>query len=328
MNERTFQNEHFNCTHITVAKMLQRRGVDESLVFNQAGLYFEFQKGLTPTIVIEPYFQNFEDSIKKNYGLFLNTEEYFNMNSYILRIEELLASNYTVGVLVDTYSLDYNFINGGDFHYLHSFEILNKKGREFTVADYFYSHTEEMNKNSLISILRDFQDFISDGRLFLFFLKKGSKKSLTNSKEDYLKTLKNNCRVMRGERCFLFENENKYPGVLGLKAIERCGQKLQTFIGDSFDNRDALISHIYTSLKEVSNSRFHFHKYLLKFEEEELAKLYLKSHQSWIVYANLFMKALMFPDIDMNSRLQKCIDRILIEEKYTLEKMEECLING
>lgn len=325
MLEAVYQNERYNCTHITIAAMLERLGIDVTLLFNQAGLYFEFQKGQSPTIVIEPYFQSFKDNIKQYFGLNVETEEYLDIDSFIHRLEELLVANQTVGVLSDVFSLDYSRLNEKRVHYLHSFEILGKVDSNYKVADHYFSHSEKMNKFRLINILNEFQNQLSGGRLVLFFLTRDTNQFFL-PEQNYIEVIKNNWNVMRGERCFLLQDTTEYPGVLGLQAIKKCGDQLLNIIRGNFDNKDFLVSHIYTSLKEVSNSRYNAHSYLNKFGELDLAKLYLTSHQSWIVYANLLMKALMYPNIDMQDRLQKRIQLLFSHEQAILENIERLIV--
>lgn len=322
MLQQTFLNEKYNCTHITLVAMLQRLGMDVTHLFNQAGLYFEYQKVNTNKIIIDPYYKSIKDNVKKHFNLNFETEEYSDMKTFILRLEDLLEAKCTVGVLVDVYSLEYSHLNDKKIHYLHSFEILDKKSDHYMVFDHFFSHSEEMHQDRLQKILQEFQNGLSSGQLVLFYLNKENQRQSIMSRKNYIDALKTNWRIMKGERCFLLQDTINYPGFLGLEAIEECGEHLLNLIKGEYDNKDFLVSHIYTSLKEVANSRYHVHTFLNKYDDEELSKLYLTSHQNWIVYANLLMKAFMFPKIDISERLQSRIQQLYEKEKLILENIE------
>ncbi|MFB0846520.1 hypothetical protein [Paenibacillus oleatilyticus] len=322
MNDALFHNVRYNCIHVTIAAMLRKLRYDVDLLFNQAGLYYDNRLEKNQQFFLDPYFRNVFEHIRNLFGVQIIAEHYDDLQLYLNRLEDLLFSGRTVGIFTDAFSLDYCKLYE-TMHFLHSFELASCGEGLFEVHDHFYMHQEHMTRHKMAQVLEDFRKGLSD-QFTLYYIDPDSK--IDTNEHRYMETLRSNYLIMTGERCYIFKDTPQYPGTIGLKAIEESGEHLMQILDRLQEDRPKThISHVYTCLTEVANSRHNYHVYLKKFGEDHLAELYLSAHQGWMVYANLFMRATLYPGIDMKQRLRQRILAITEAEQMIVSCVGQLL---
>lgn len=326
MNDSLYHNARYNCVQITVASMLKNCGCDTELLFSQAGLYYDSNSDLKQNYFLDPYYHHFVEHVHNVYGVSVVAEQFLDSRHLMQRVNELLRSGKSIGLFADAYFLDYCNLYKTT-HYLHSFELSPcSTENSFEVCDHYYLHHELMSHDKLCRVVEESLNGLSLEYYTLYYISKQVSDSWTEL--SYVEALRNNCRVMRGDRCYIYADTEQYVGTLGLEAIAKSGEYIVHLLEQwPKDSPEMLVTHIYSSLKEVANSRHHFHVYLNKYGESQLADLYLRAHQSWMVYANLFMRATMYPEIEMTQRLQQRILSITDTEEQIITHAEGILLS-
>ncbi|WP_018887695.1 BtrH N-terminal domain-containing protein [Paenibacillus massiliensis] len=324
MTEQLYHNPRYNCIHVTLAAMLHKLGFDEELLFHQSGLYFLNEPDGDLPYVLDPYYRKFSDLIQCCFGVKVRTEEYMSLALCMDRIEQLITDGYPVGILVDIYSLEYsNSFNSK--HYLHSIEITDYVEGMYRIFDHYYQHQEQVPPSKLAEWLMSCQENLSEQLLLLYHIDSSSR--IVGQKHDYRDSLISNYEIMKGDRIGAYVDPSLAPGLVGIAAIMPYGEMLIEDIYLPPVERNKRCSHGYSSLKEISNSRHHCYNYLQKFGEHHLAGLYYAAHQSWMVLSNLLMRAAMYPNSQMEQRLQKRLSNIAEQEIVILNGIEREIIN-
>ena len=151
-----FRNNYLNCSQLTIAAMLLRKGIQIDRIWRQAGLVYRSQD---QGFILMGSFKHFREDILQHNGIHLEeifyTEE--ELDLYINRVFKQHPSNGTVSVSLDIFELPYCPFYEREHGY-HTLEVLEVKGDHVVVSDHAYSYHGTLSKDHLMKAARSIYD--------------------------------------------------------------------------------------------------------------------------------------------------------------------------
>ncbi|MGM0756553.1 MULTISPECIES: hypothetical protein [Bacillus] len=273
-----FRNNYLNCSQLTIAAMLLRKGIKIDRIWRQAGIVYRSQD---QGFILMGSFKHFREDILQHNGIHLEeifyTEE--ELDLYINRVFKQHPSNGTVSVSLDIFELPYCPFYEREHGY-HTLEVLEVKGDHVVVSDHAYSYHGTLSKDHLMKAARSIYDHTPRTENRYKWIKYVDRQQ----QPDVLTILKEHVAILEGAPPHF-----ELPGVVtGLKAISIIERDYIDSIKDN--EKGNLLDNVYfEGLKDVANSRKHMVTFLSSYENGHLQPLiqaFEDAYQSWTVLAN------------------------------------------
>ncbi|SEF85612.1 BtrH N-terminal domain-containing protein [Paenibacillus sp. UNC499MF] len=285
-----YKEFRLNCFYVNIAALLKRLPVEDAhlvYLFNQAGLFYcdtededEFQ--------ISPYYRQLDDFVYGLFGARLHKKGSSAGSEYMRTLKEALASGRSAIIESDIFYLPYSGFYRRT-HFPHALEVIGHKEGKFEICDHYYEYHGFLDESELQAIFDASLDSVFYKRLYVWSLKKTDGAAPGEITPEFCESvIKDNQANMQGAVTYDCP-PGSYPGLAAFEPI--CGKikSLKTIEEDSVKFKAA--SYLYDGFREIANSRYHHHNLLKAIGEDALAESYLEADQSWMVAANLLMRA-------------------------------------
>ncbi|MCP1311558.1 BtrH N-terminal domain-containing protein [Paenibacillus tyrfis] len=322
MHFTLYRSQRHNCSHLTIAAMLKRLGFSVESIFNQSGLVVKGNSH--KDFYITPYYKDIFEVIEENMGVKHKKLIFKDFDSVSLKIKEMLNNGQTISLKSDIFELPYCH-HYQKQHDLHRFEIVGYDYTEnlYEFCDhYFYHHgfISEETLTSAIESTRKTYNF-NDTTIDYFEIDDSNKIKPQN---DLFKVVAANYKHMIGD--LDFKNTEDIV-VVGLSGIETIKIIINDVFGLEHIKAQPYIDKLYRQFKEIGNSRYHFHLYLMLHNQKSTASKLLDAAQSWTVAANLIMHAYFKGEFDnYKQRVINRIDHICSQEQQNITAMQEFVV--
>ncbi|MBV6713644.1 BtrH N-terminal domain-containing protein [Paenibacillus chitinolyticus] len=285
-----YKETRLNCFYVNIAALLKRLPVEDAhliYLFNQAGLFYrdtededEFQ--------ISPYYRLLDDFVYGLFGARLHKTGSSAGDDYMRTLKETLANGKSAIIESDIFYLPYSGFYRRT-HFPHALEVTGYREGTFEICDHYYEYHGFLEESELQAVFDASLDSAFYKRLYVWFLKKTEGPAPEELTPAFCKSvIQDNLANMQGAVTYDCPS-GSYPGLAAFVPI--CGKikSLKTIEEDSVKFKTA--SYLYEGFREIANSRYHHHHFLKAIGEHALAESYLEADQSWMVAANLLMRA-------------------------------------
>lgn len=316
-----YRNKHHNCLNLVISAILLRNKVRIEYLWGQAALvineddYIDF---------VTPYYTEWGNYFSQYHGIQLYEKNFLKPQEYIYEICKILKVKKSVGVEVDVYELPYciHYKTQNNFH---AIEIIGVNGDKFEICDHYFNYhgnlTFKQFELALTSYLTNFPECTPI--IYDFDIEKHLTKKYEH--DDLIQAVKNNINIMKGNDISFF-NSNKKNKFLGVNTFPVLVERLtHIFSVPKKDSQEVLIDFYY-SLKEIANSRYNFYQFLKMFSQNLIAEEYLNVANSWLVAANLLLRAEASGNhAEFLPRIGKRFNFIFEKEVENLEMLENLI---
>lgn len=277
-------NLNHSCFDIIIDSCLKRFGMNESLFWNQVGLYYKKEK---ENLTLISSYRSYEESLPRH-GLIIDENYYNSEENFLIDIKNFLSRGISIGLEVDAYELPYCLCYKS-LHLLHTFELESFNEKEIIVVDHYYRYKGSIDwktvSKAFQSTLQHFQTGPS-----IFTVKKSGELKIIPLKE----CLKENIKAFKGEIRF---SKTDNSGVSGIKAITVIENDVIKIIKtEDVQESMSVLSDYYNKLKGVADSRYNFKKYLEFYHLEDAAEISETLFQNWMAFANIILRYLFLKD--------------------------------
>ncbi|MFE6796951.1 BtrH N-terminal domain-containing protein [Paenibacillus chitinolyticus] len=290
MSFTLYKETRLNCFYVNIAALLKRLPVEEGhlvYLFNQAGLFYrdtededEFQ--------ISPYYRLLDDFVYGLFGARLHKEAASAGNEYMRMLKAALANGKSAIIESDIFYLPYSGFYKRT-HFPHALEVIGCREGMFEICDHYYEYHGFLEESELQAVFDASLNSAFYKRLYVWFLVRTDGPPPEELTPAFCKSvIRDNQANMTGAITYDCP-PGSYAGLAAFVPICDKIKSLKTIEEDAVKFKSA--SYLYEGFKEIANSRYHHHLFLKAIGEHPLAESYLEADQSWMVAANLLMRA-------------------------------------
>ncbi|AKF95958.1 BtrH N-terminal domain-containing protein [Brevibacillus laterosporus] len=311
-----YQSSYHNCKNIVLTAMVKRLGFDIDHLWSQAGLSYQEDE---QTFLLTPYYKSILD-VLKNLGITVLSRNFSDSESCISALREVLQQGRTIGIHTDLFELPYCMYYQ-DLHEMHAIEILEVEGDDWTICDHYYRFLGKISSEVLHKAINGTIEHKLAECSIYFLDSELSKDIWGDFTNNVSQIVTENLKVMEGNS--LFELSGSETNAIGLEAISLFGNKLDALVLAEDKEQLPLLEECYDQMKEVTNSRYHFHSFLKSVHEEDFAEAVLEASQCWGVATNMVLRVFATESFEgMRERIKKRMNRVMEQEMIVIDKMK------
>ncbi|WP_134683025.1 BtrH N-terminal domain-containing protein [Brevibacillus migulae] len=317
-----YHNPYHNCRNMTVSAMVKRLGISLDYIWGQAGLSFKEEH---QDITITPYYRSMESDFSQSHGIVTHEDNIADSYEFLHHLIGLVQANHTVAVMVDVFEMPY-CIYYQLHHEIHDVEIVGMDGKHFVICDHYYHYygtieIEQIRKAASASI-----DQLGFESCTAYYFTISRTSHFTYSEMDFTRVAAENYHVMSGKPIGFLKEQTRGLHI-GLFALAPMKQRITEFLYVNDQTDPGYLYNLYKMVKEVCNSRHHFHVFLQAFDQKELAFDYRVAAQHWGVIANLMVRAYLSKNyIGMAPRVELRFRKATEKETENTEKLQAMLM--
>jgi hypothetical protein len=289
--------------------MLKRMGVNSDYLWGQAGLFVKEMEELE----ITPYYRNMKEEVTNFHGIQYCEHIIQEPEDFRRELLDQLKTGGTASLNVDIFEMPY-CIYFRQKHHIHDVEIIRVEQNTYTICDHYYHYFGQVDETVIVKAVESCLNNLRDlCRMYYFKLNRPNGFQYTTS--DLFRVVTENYHVMKGTPIELLIHDADGADI-GLAAIDSIQSKISDMAKMDAQGRADHASRMYIQVKEVSNSRHHFHVFLKAFSENELAESYADASHQWAVLTNMIIRAPIVENLgDMISRINKRLEKVAWKEK-------------
>lgn len=307
-------NLNHSCFDIIIDSCLKRFGLNDSLFWNQVGLYYEKEKD---NLKLISSYRSYGESLPK-YGLLIEENFYSSEEKFLADIKKYLSKGISIGLEIDAHELPYCLCYQS-LHLLHTFEVESINEKELIVVDHYYRYKGNIEWETLRKAFRSTSNHFPKGPS-IFTIIKSEEVNIMPLKV----CLKDNIKALKGEKNY---SKTDNSGISGIKAITAIENDVIEIIKTQ-DVHESMnfLSDYYNKLKEVANSRYNFKTYLEVHNLKDAAEISETLFQNWMAFANIILRYLFLKDkSNVDEKLSYRAKMIEQNELKLLELLENTL---
>ncbi|MEH6989565.1 hypothetical protein [Cytobacillus firmus] len=307
-------NLNHSCFDIIIDSCLKRLGLNDSLFWNQVGLYYEQEKD---TLKLISSYRSYRESLPRH-GLLIEEKFYSSEEKFLADIKKFLSKGISIGLEIDAHELPYCLCYQS-LHLLHTFEIESINENELIVVDHYYRYKGSIEWETLKKAFRSTLAHFPNGPSIFTVVKSEDVKIITLKE-----CLIDNIRALKGVKKYSNTDNSGVSGIKAITAIEN--DVIEIIKTQDVQNSMELLSEYYNKLKEVANSRYNFKAYLEVHNLKVAAEISETLFQNWMAFANIILRYLFLKDKSkVDEKLTTRAKKIKQNELRLLEQLENAL---
>lgn len=317
MNFTIHNDVYHNCQNVTISAMLKRLGVSLEYIWGQAGLLYKDMGKLT----IHPFYRDVVEDFSKYYGIQYFEKQIIDTDQFLSEICLLVKLGHTIGIELDVFELPY-CMQYRSKHILHAVEVVDVVDDEFVICDHYYKYHGQMNYQSIKSALLSCLKHLDKNHHNLHYFEVDVSREFSHSISNLVRVVSDNHNVMIGNPIGFLRNI-KDDAYVGINAIPEIRNKTRELL--MLPDQEPLRS-FHFMIKEIANSRYHFHMFLKGFSQPFIAEEIREVCEHWTVIANLLLRGYVIGNPnEILPRVEKQFEYVVDKESKSIEQMNQLL---